>query len=125
MLEMVGMDSSYTRRRPSELSSGQKQRVSIAAALMLEPKLLVADEPVSALDVSVGAQILNIFQELNQTLGLSILFISHNLSLVYYLCDSIAVMRQGRIIEQGKAEEVYAHPREPYTKELLLAAKEI
>jgi ABC-type glutathione transport system ATPase component len=125
MLEMVGMDSSYTRRRPSELSSGQKQRVSIAAALMLEPKLLIADEPVSALDVSVGAQILNIFRELNQTLGLSILFISHNLSLVYYLCDSIAVMRQGRIIEQGKAEEIYAHPQEPYTKELLLAAGEI
>jgi ABC-type glutathione transport system ATPase component len=121
ILEMVGMDSSYTKRRPAELSSGQKQRVSIAAALMLEPKLLVADEPVSALDVSVGAQILNIFTELNRTLGLSILFISHNLSLVYYLCDSIAVMRRGRIIEQGKAEDIYSNPQDPYTRELLLA----
>jgi ABC-type oligopeptide transport system ATPase subunit len=113
------MDSSYTKRRPSELSSGQKQRVSIAAALMLEPKLLIADEPVSALDVSVGAQILNIFRELNQTLGLSILFISHNLSLVHYLCDTIAVMRGGRIVEQGEAEEIYSNPQDPCTKELL------
>jgi ABC-type glutathione transport system ATPase component len=121
MLEMAGMDSSYKKRRPAELSSGQKQRVSIAAALMLEPKLLIADEPVSALDVSVGAQILNIFQELNRTLGLSILFISHNLSLVYYLCDTIAVMRGGRIIEQGKAEELYANPQDPYTRELFAA----
>jgi ABC-type glutathione transport system ATPase component len=125
MLEMAGMDSSYKKRRPAELSSGQKQRVSIAAALMLEPKLLIADEPVSALDVSVGAQILNIFKDLNQTLGLSILFISHNLSLVYYLCDRIAVMRRGRIIEQGRAEEIYSNPREPYTRELLLAAGEM
>jgi ABC-type glutathione transport system ATPase component len=122
MLEMTGMDSSYKKRRPAELSSGQKQRVSIAAALMLEPKLLIADEPVSALDVSVGAQILNIFQEFNQTLGLSVLFISHNLSLVYYLCDRIAVMRRGRIIEQGKAEEIYSNPKDPYTRELLSAA---
>jgi ABC-type glutathione transport system ATPase component len=121
MLETVGMDPSYKNRRPSELSSGQKQRVSIACALMLEPKLLVADEPVSALDVSVGAQILNLFQDLNRRLDLSILFISHNLSLVYYLCGRIAVMRGGRIIEQGEAEEIYSRPREPYTRKLLLA----
>ncbi|MDR0708844.1 MAG: ATP-binding cassette domain-containing protein [Spirochaetaceae bacterium] len=124
MLEMAGMDSSYKKRRPAELSSGQKQRVSIAAALMLEPTLLIADEPVSALDVSVGAQILNIFKELNDTFGLSILFISHNLSLVYYLCDRIAVMRRGRIVEQGKAEEIYANPQDPYTRELFLSAAE-
>jgi ABC-type oligopeptide transport system ATPase subunit len=125
MLEMVGMDSSYKKRKPAELSSGQKQRVSIAAALMLEPKLLIADEPVSALDVSVGAQILNIFKDLNQTLGLSILFISHNLSLVYYLCGRIAIMRRGRIVEQGKAEEVYSNPQDPYTRELLSAVREM
>jgi ABC-type oligopeptide transport system ATPase subunit len=119
MLELVGMDSSYKSRRPAELSSGQKQRISIACALMLEPKLLVADEPVSALDVSVGAQILNLFRDLNQNLGLSVLFISHNLSLVYYLCDRIAVMREGRIIEQGEAEESYSDPKDPYTRELL------
>jgi ABC-type oligopeptide transport system ATPase subunit len=122
MLELVGMDWTYKKRRPAELSSGQKQRVSIACALMLEPKLIIADEPVSALDVSVGAQILNLFRELNQSLGLSILFISHNLNLVYYLCNRIAVMRDGIIIEQG--EEVYSNPREPYTKELLRAAAE-
>jgi ABC-type glutathione transport system ATPase component len=125
MLEMTGMDSSYKKRRPAELSSGQKQRVSIAAALMLEPKLLVADEPVSALDVSVGAQVLNIFKDLNRNLGLSILFISHNLSLVYYLCGRIAVMRRGRIIEQGEAEEIYSNPKDPYTRELLSAVNEL
>ncbi|MDR1863457.1 MAG: ATP-binding cassette domain-containing protein [Treponema sp.] len=122
ILEMVGMDGSYRKRRPAELSSGQKQRVSIASALMLEPKLLIADEPVSALDVSVGAQILNIFRDLNRSLGLSILFISHNLSLVYYLCGRIAVMRRGSIIEQGEAEEICSNPREPYTAALLNAA---
>jgi ABC-type glutathione transport system ATPase component len=125
MLEMAGLDGSYRKRRPGELSSGQKQRVSIAAALMPGPKLLIADEPVSALDVSVGAQILNIFKDLNRNLGLSILFISHNLSLVYYLCDRIAVMRQGRIVEQGEAEEIYSNPKDPYTRELLSAVSEI
>ena len=97
ILELVGMDSSYKKRRPSELSSGQKQRVSIGAALMLSPGLIVADEPVSALDVSVAAQILNLFRQLNRQLGLSLLFISHNLDLVRYLCDRIAVMEKGRL----------------------------
>jgi ABC-type glutathione transport system ATPase component len=119
MLELVGLESSYKKRRPHELSSGQKQRVSIAAALMLKPRLLIADEPVSALDVSVGAQILNLFRDLNHRLGLSLLFISHNLELVYYLCDRIAVMRRGRILEQGPADDVYSHPQDDYTRELL------
>jgi ABC-type glutathione transport system ATPase component len=119
MLELVGLDPSYKKRRPNELSSGQKQRVSIAAALMLKPRLIIADEPVSALDVSVGAQILNLFRDLNRRLGLSLLFISHNLELVYYLCDRIAVMRRGRILEQGLAGDVYNHPHDDYTKELL------
>jgi ABC-type glutathione transport system ATPase component len=119
MLELVGLDRSYKKRKPGELSSGQKQRISVAAALMLKPRLIIADEPVSALDVSVGAQILNLFRELNRRLGLSLLFISHNLELVYYLCDKIAVMRRGRIIEQGRAEAVYSNPVDEYTRELL------
>jgi ABC-type glutathione transport system ATPase component len=122
MLDLVGLDPSYKKRKPGELSSGQKQRISIGCALMLEPSLIIADEPVSALDVSVGAQILNLFRDLNKRLGLSLLFISHNLNLVYYLCDRISVMKQGRIIEQGSADGVYSNPRDDYTKELLKAA---
>ena len=99
MLDLIGLDSSYKKRIPGELSSGQKQRVSIGSALMLDPGLIVADEPVSALDVSVGAQILNLFRELNRNLGLSLLFISHNHDLVNYLCDRVAVMQGGKIVE--------------------------
>jgi ABC-type oligopeptide transport system ATPase subunit len=125
MLDLIGLDSSYGSRTPSELSSGQKQRVSIGCALMLKPRLIVADEPVSALDVSVGAQILNLFRSLNRDLHLSLLFISHNLNLVYYLCDRIAVMDEGRIVEQGDAEEVYGRPKDAYTKKLLAAIPEL
>ena len=99
ILDMVGLDSSYRKRKPDELSAGQKQRIAIGAALTLDPGLIVADEPVSALDVSVGAQILNLFRDLNKRLGLALLFISHNTDLVYYLCDRIAVMRNGKIAE--------------------------
>jgi len=97
VLELVGIDASYKSRKPNELSLGQKQRVAIASSLMLNPALIVADEPVSSLDVSVGAQILNLFQDLNRQLGLALLFISHNLELVHYLCDNVAVMEAGRI----------------------------
>ena len=97
MLDLVGLDSTLKNRKPQELSSGQKQRVAIGAALMLEPGLLVADEPVSSLDVSVAAQILNLFRELNRKLNLSILFISHNIDLVDYLCDRVALMQNGVI----------------------------
>jgi len=100
MLELIGLDPSYKKRKPAELSSGQKQRVCIGAALMLGPGLVVADEPVSALDVSVGAQILNLFRDLNRRLGLALLFISHNLELVYYLCDRVVVMKDGKVREQ-------------------------
>jgi ABC-type oligopeptide transport system ATPase subunit len=124
MLDLVGLDRTYKKRKPRELSSGQKQRVCIGAALMLNPGLIIADEPVSSLDVSVGAQILNLFRSLNKKLGLGLLFISHNLNLVYYLCDRIAVMRHGTILEQGRAEEIYANPQDPYTKELLKATPE-
>ncbi|MDR1149466.1 MAG: dipeptide/oligopeptide/nickel ABC transporter ATP-binding protein [Spirochaetaceae bacterium] len=108
MLELVGLDPSYKTRRVNELSSGQKQRVCIGRALMLKPKLIIADEAVSALDVSVGAQILNLFRELHETLGMALLFISHNIDAVYYLCDRIAVMDQGRIVKTGTAGEIYA-----------------
>jgi ABC-type glutathione transport system ATPase component len=124
-LELVGLDPSYKSRWVNELSVGQKQRICIGCALMLRPRLIVADEAVSALDVSVGAQILNLFRELNSTLGLGMVFISHNLNLVYYLCHRIVVMRQGRIVEQGSAEEVYGNPKDPYTRELLQAVPEL
>jgi ABC-type glutathione transport system ATPase component len=110
MLELVGLDPSYKTRRVNELSSGQKQRVCIGRALMLKPKLIIADEAVSALDVSVGAQILNLFRALHETLGMALLFISHNIDAVYYLCDRIAVMDQGRIIKNGTAGEIGAIP---------------
>ena len=99
ILDLVGLDSSYKKRKPRELSSGQKQRISIGAALALSPGLIVADEPVSALDVSVAAQILNLFRDLNKRLGLGLLFISHNLDLVNYLCDRVVVMQNGRVGE--------------------------
>ena len=97
MLDLVGLDSSLTKRKPHELSAGQKQRLAIGAALMLQPGLIVADEPVSALDVSVAAQILNLLKELNARLGLSLLFISHNIDLVNYLCDRVVVLQEGKI----------------------------
>jgi ABC-type glutathione transport system ATPase component len=99
MLARVGLSPSYKTRRVDELSSGQKQRVCIGRALMLKPKLLIADEAISALDVSVGAQVLNLFRELHESLGLGIFFISHNLEAVYYLCDRVAEMKGGRIGE--------------------------
>jgi ABC-type glutathione transport system ATPase component len=120
-LDLVGLDPSCKTRKPRELSVGQKQRVCIGCALMLRPRLIIADEAVSALDVSVGAQILNLFRDLHAALGQSFLFISHNLNLVYYLCDRIAVMKEGRIVETGAAAEVYAAPKHPYTRELLAA----
>jgi len=121
VLELVGLDPSYKNRRVNELSVGQKQRICIGCALTLRPRLIIADEPVSALDVSVGAQVLNLFRELHQNLGLGMLFISHNLNQVYYLCDRIAVMKDGRIVEQGSAEDVYGNPQHPYTRALLQA----
>ena len=98
MLEMIGLDASYKKRLPAELSSGQKQRISIGCSLMLRPSLLIADEPVSSLDVSTGAQIVSLFKDLNQALGLSLLFISHNINIVNYLCGRTAVMERGRIV---------------------------
>ncbi|MBQ9539600.1 MAG: ABC transporter ATP-binding protein [Treponema sp.] len=118
ILEKVGLDSSYKKRLPAELSGGQRQRVCIASALINEPKLLVADEAISSLDVSVGAQILNLFRDLHEQMEFAMMFISHNIDVVYYLCSRITVMQKGRIVEMGNVEEVYAHPKDDYTRQL-------
>ena len=121
MLETVGLDASYADRYPKELSGGQRQRVCIGAALILEPELIIADEAISALDVSVGSQILNLFNTIDVERDFSMLFISHNLNVVYYLCDRIAVMHKGYIVEMGTADAVYNHSGHPYTRLLLSA----
>ena len=121
MLELVGLDGSYMTRYPRELSGGQRQRVCIGAALMIEPTLIIADEAISALDVSVGSQILNLFQEIHREKDFAMLFISHNLNVVYYLCDRIAVLYRGVIVETGSAEDIYHRPAHPYTRLLLSA----
>lgn len=119
MLEKVGLDRDYANRKPSELSGGQRQRVSIATALIQRPRFILADEPVSALDVTIQAQILDLLCELKEELDLSYLFISHDLNVIYSICDRVMVMEKGRIIEQGTVDEVYNHPKEEYTKKLI------
>ncbi|MFC5861180.1 ATP-binding cassette domain-containing protein [Acidicapsa dinghuensis] len=121
----VGLDESALGRFPHEFSGGQRQRINIARALALRPKFLVLDEPVSALDVSVGAQIVNLLRTLQREHGLTYLFISHSMPLVRYLSTRIAVMQQGRIVEMGEAEELCSQPREAYTRQLLAATPEL
>lgn len=121
LMRKVGLDPTYMRRYPHEFSGGQRQRIGLARTLSLSPRLIVADEPVSALDVSVQAQVLNLLQALKNDLGLTLLFVAHDLSVVEHVSDRIAVMYVGKIVEMGTTEEIMSHPLHPYTEALLSA----
>ena len=120
-LSYVGMDATYLDKYPTELSGGQRQRVAIARALSMEPELLVADEPIASLDVSIQAQIINLLRHCNREHGCSMLFIAHDLSMVEYLCDRVGVMYHGRLVELAPTAQLFANPQHPYTKALLSA----
>jgi ABC-type glutathione transport system ATPase component len=121
----VGLEADVLARFPHEFSGGQRQRINIARALALKPEFLVLDEPVSALDVSVGAQVINLLRDLQRTHGLTYLFISHSMPLVRYLCDRVAVMQRGRLVEMGNVLDVCERPREEYTQRLIAATPEL
>lgn len=123
MMQKVDLDPVLLERYPHELSGGQRQRICIAAALMQEPRFLIADEPVSALDVTVQSQILELLKKLHEELNLSILFITHDIRVAYSLCDRVMVMKKGKIVEMGEKDEVYFNCKDPYTKSLMDAAK--
>jgi ABC-type oligopeptide transport system ATPase subunit len=122
ILDRVGLAADAAKRYPSHFSGGQRQRIAIARALIVRPRLVICDEPVSSLDLSVQAQVLNLFRELQDELSVSYLFVAHDLAVVRHLSDRIVVLHQGRVVEQGSAERVYRAPVEPYTKALLEAS---
>ncbi|PAD47706.1 ABC transporter ATP-binding protein [Shouchella clausii] len=121
LLETVGLNEGHAKRYPHEFSGGQRQRINIARALALHPDIIICDEPVSALDVSVQAQVINLLKDLQNEFQLTYVFISHDLNVVRYMCDRIAVMYLGKIVEMGTYEQIYHHPKQPYTKALLSA----
>ena len=125
LMATVGLDARVMRKYPHEFSGGQRQRIAIARALAPEPKLIIADEPVSALDVSIQSQILNLIKSLQRDLGLTMIFISHDLGVVHYIADRIAVMYQGKIVECGPAGEVFNHPQAKYTQSLLASVPKL
>lgn len=123
MLVKIGLGPEFAQRRPWELSGGQRQRISIASAVITHPKLILADEPVSALDVTIQAQILQLLVDLKKEYDLSYLFISHDLNVIYQICSRVIVMKKGRIVEENTVDELFAHPQHPYTRQLLEAAE--
>ncbi len=120
-MHLVGLDAGYLDKYPPELSGGQRQRVAIARALAMEPELLVADEPIASLDVSIQAQIVNLFKQLQRQHGFSILFIAHDLAMVEFLCDRVGVMHHGKLVEMAPVKELFEAPRHPYTRSLISA----